>query len=160
MTTVITAPADTKAGTGAKIFLAGGITGTHEWQQEAIGFLDGMDATLFNPRRAKFPKGPDAARKQIEWEFARLRKADGVMFWFPKETLCPIALFELGAAMERTVKIWVGTHPQYKRRLDVGIQLALRRPKAELHSGLEGLCRAVRGNVEKRADPGFWDGLL
>jgi len=114
---------------GRAIFLAGGISDTDNWQSQLIRLLRGIDATILNPRRAHFPMGdPREGRRQIEWEFRHLAKADLLAFWFPRETLCPVALFELGICAAGSRALIVGAHPAYARRFDLEIQLRLRRP--------------------------------
>jgi len=54
-----------------------------------------------------------------------LKSADIIIFWFSGATLCPITLFELGAALERNQKIIVGIEPNYKRKIDVEVQTKL-----------------------------------
>lgn len=101
-----------------------------------------------NPRRAHWDlNDPLAAGKQIQWEFDHLRRASAVLFWFPEETLCPITLFELGQwsalAAISGKKIFVGTHPNYKRRLDVEVQLRLILPSVAVVDNLEALSGQV-----------------
>jgi len=75
------------------IFLAGGITNCPDWQSEIVDSLQNFDITLLNPRRKKFPiNDPGASKEQISWEYNHLRKADTILFWFPKESICPIAI--------------------------------------------------------------------
>jgi hypothetical protein len=88
---------------------------------------------------------PTAARTQIEWEYRHLRRATAVLFWFPPETLCPIALYELGGrALVREQPLFVGTHPGYARRLDVEVQLKLARPEVVVASDTAVLAQNVR----------------
>ena len=61
-----------------------------------------------------------------------MRKADIIIFWFPKETIGPIALYELGAWSMTRKKIVVGIHSEYTRRVDVEIQTKLARPDVEI----------------------------
>src|SRR5574343_241363 len=84
--------------------------------------------SCFNPRREAFDV-TDASqdRVQIPWEFRMLRLAHLNLFYFSHETFAPITLWELGAALERSVtsgerNIYVALHPEYKRRNDVIIQ--------------------------------------
>ena len=80
------------------LFLAGGIQGTPDWQATMVESLKDLNLTVYNPRRKNFPiHDPSAAYAQIKWEFDMLRKASMISFWFCKETMCPIVLFELGA---------------------------------------------------------------
>ena len=86
--------------TGKKqsLFLAGGITDCPDWQKDLVQLLSSTNLMLLNPRRAHFPiHDPTASQVQIKWEYRHLHKADMISFWFPKETLCPIVLYELGA---------------------------------------------------------------
>ena len=80
------------------VYLAGGITGTPNWQQEIVKLLEHTDFVLFNPRRKHFPiDDPEASKLQIKWEYDHLRLVNKILFWFPSESICPIALYELGA---------------------------------------------------------------
>lgn len=145
MTRYVEAP-DEYEGAGPSLFLAGGITGTHNWQAEAVGLLAGLPLTILNPRRKHFPiDDPSAAEGQITWEFRHIRRATAVLFWFPPETLCPIALYELGGrAMVPEQALFVGTHPDYQRRLDVEIQMRLARPEVRVTSDIPTLVALVR----------------
>ena len=109
-----------------KLFLAGGITNCPNWNDEVIENLNDISTlTIYNPRRKNFPiDDPNAAEQQISWEFNHLRCCNIISFWFPKETLCPITLFELGrwGYSQHDKKIFVGMHPEYKRKDDVIIQ--------------------------------------
>lgn len=136
------------------VFLAGGITDCPDWQEYAISDLDDTSLVLLNPRRADFPIGnPDAAQAQIKWEYDHLRKADGILFWFPQETLCPIVLFELGAWSMTDKQIWVACHPLYPRRQDVEIQMSLARPDVHVLTNLMSLCDVVRAQAPGLAVP-------
>lgn len=122
------------------LFMAGGITNCPDWQQAMRELLKDSGYMLLNPRRADFPIGePGAAQEQIEWEYNMLRRAEYIMFWFPKETICPIVLYELGAWSMTGKHIFVGVHPDYQRRQDVEIQTKLVRPNIEIVYSLEEL---------------------
>jgi hypothetical protein len=131
---------------GPSLFLAGGISGTHDWQTELVSLLADLPLVLLNPRRRNFPMhDPTAAEGQITWEVRHLRRASAVAFWFPPETLCPIALFELGGRVaEKNQVLFAGTHPGYQRRLDVEIQLRLARPEVVLTADIPALAKQVR----------------
>lgn len=146
-------PSDTTLERG--VFLAGGITGCEDWQDELITTVDKLrgfypvwnKVTLINPRRTNFPMDdPDAAFQQILWERIHLNLADVISFWFPKETLCPITLFELGAALhsgKKTVRLIIGADPEYKRREDVVIQSALAGWEGKVHDNLNGVAEEI-----------------
>jgi hypothetical protein len=127
------------------MFLAGGISGCPDWQREVVGLLRDEPVVLLNPRRASFPIGdPEAGLQQIEWEHRHLRKVVAILFWFPQETLCPIALYELGAWSMTAKPLFVGTHPNYPRRLDVEVQTHLARPDIRVVDNLADLAGQVR----------------
>lgn len=133
---------------GNKVFMAGGITNCPDWQHEMKGLLDESHLVLLNPRRANFPIGdPGAAVEQITWEHNMLRAADGIMFWFPCETLCPIVLYELGAWSMAGAPIFVGVHPDYQRRQDVEIQTSLVRPGLEIVYTVADLASQIRATL-------------
>jgi hypothetical protein len=130
----------------SSLFLAGGITGCSDWQAELVQMLRDARKSImvFNPRRANFPiHDPAAAYAQIEWEFKHLRKATAISFWFPPETLCPIALYELGAQAALSKTLFVGVHPDYQRKTDVIVQLRLVRPRLEVVFSLSELAAQV-----------------
>lgn len=112
------------------LFLAGGITDCPDWQGEIVEHLEAMELPLVvcNPRRNDFPiNDPTAAPEQIEWEHTMLEKADFISFWFPKATLCPITLFELGKHLHSEPLI--GIEDGYQRSLDIRIQTELDGPR-------------------------------
>ena len=132
------------------IFLAGGITDCPDWQEEVVEMLaesTDVDLVLLNPRSKYFPihvHDPNASFGQIKWEFDHLRKASAILFWFPCETLCPIVLYQLGSwSMAGNKPIFVGVHPNYKRRQDVEIQTSLILPHIKIVSSLEKLVEQV-----------------
>lgn len=127
------------------LFLAGGITGCLDWQSELVGLLKNEDLTLLNPRRKNFPiNDPNANEAQIKWEYNHLKKATAVSFWFPKETLCPITLYELGKQSVYNKPLFIGVHPDYKRKSDVEIQTGLIRPKIKIAYSIEDLAKQIR----------------
>lgn len=122
------------------LFLAGSITGAHDWQKE-MAFkkyeinIFGLNASfiecfnVFNPRRADFDASdPNVEKEQITWEYHCIDQCDHILFWFAPETLAPITLFELGSALNthQHENIYIGIDPQYKRKNDVIIQTSLR----------------------------------
>jgi len=124
------------------LFLGGGITGCPDWQKEMCALLSDTDLVVFNPRRKKFPKD-EPAIVQIKWEYEHLRKARAISFWFPKETLCPIVLYELGAWSMANKPIFVGVHPEYARKIDVEIQTKLVRPEINIVNSLELVVKQI-----------------
>jgi hypothetical protein len=111
-----------------------------------VGLLADLPLALLNPRRENYPwDDPAAAEAQIGWEFRHLRRATAVAFWFPPETLCPIALFELGGQVRAAHQpLFVGTDPGYGHRLDVEVQLRLARPEVTAADSVAALAVQVR----------------
>ena len=141
---------DTYNGGKPSLFLAGGIQGTPNWQKDFVEKLGDLDIVVYNPRRKNFPiKDPNAAEEQITWEYKHLRKADVITFWFPKETDCPITLFELGAHSKGNKPITVGVHKEYSRKQDVEIQMKLVRPELEIVYNLEDLVEQTKKAMRK-----------
>lgn len=129
------------------LFLAGGITGCPDWQSYVIGMLSDTSLVLLNPRRSSFDVGNlDVSEQQIRWEFRHLRIATARLFWFPEETLCPIALLELGNSLATGVPLFVGVHPEYARLLDIRVQCRLYRPDVKVVTHINALCGQVVGN--------------
>ena len=109
-----------------------------------------------NPRRDIYPTDEDVGSEQVEWEFTELMHADLILFWFPKETLCPITLFELGAWASKPNMSYrphkpliVGCHPEYERIWDVEKQLSLVRPDVKVYSSLSAVTDQVYDWYEK-----------
>lgn len=138
------------------VFLAGGISGCPNWQAKAIELFKDTRVVLFNPRRADFDiSNTEMSNAQIEWESEYLNKVSAKLFWFPAETLCPITLFELGAAAHNNNQtLFVGCDPKYARSFDVRKQLALINPSIKVVHSLPDLVDQVRtwvDNTHRRA---------
>lgn len=136
-------------GEGASVFLAGGITGCPDWQQQAQRLLADLDVTVINPRRADFPIGdPTAAPAQIAWEFDHLHRATAILFWFPaSEGPQPIALYELGRYLALGRPLAVGCDPAYPRRQDVIEQVGLAAHDMPVWGNLSATCIAAGAAV-------------
>ena len=146
----IESPTEQRYSSATSLFLAGGITGCPDWQQEVVSMLFLKPVAIFNPRRKNFPiDDPTASVKQIDWEFRYLRSCAAISFWFPCETLCPIVLYELGAWSMTSKPIFVGVHPDYKRKSDVEIQTSLVRKDVEVVYSLEDLVGQIVSWVNK-----------
>lgn len=129
MAIIITAPHENfsvENGKNRKMFLAGGITNCPDWRETVIEYLkDQKHLTIYNPKRPEWSF--DNGEEQIVWEFEHLKKSDIILFWFCKETVCPITLYELGMwGTSRTDKIvFVGIDPDYQRKYDIETQVEL-----------------------------------
>jgi hypothetical protein len=131
----------------AVLFLAGGISNCPDWQSILAAQLETTHWTLLNPRHADFDSSNTSlAEAQILWEHEHLRLASAIAFWFPSQTLCPITLYELGAWSMTQKPLFVGTHPDYARRLDVMVQTRLVRPEIQVTDSLEALAAHIRGS--------------
>lgn len=132
-----------------RLFIAGGITGCPDWQSELVKLLKDDNIVIFNPRRSNFPTNIDITEEQIGWEHRYLRRANIISFWFSKETICPIVLYELGAWSMTKKKIFVGMHPEYSRRKDVEVQTRLVRPDVNIVYDVHSLYEQIRDFVTK-----------
>lgn len=144
------------------IFLAGGITNCSDWQTDLIKILEEKNypyATIFNPRRAQWPEAADALKEQIQWEFMFLWKSQILVFWFSKETLCPITLYELGTHLTRfrllaadnpnRPRICIGVDPEYKRKADLEIQRGFLAPDVPMVDSLDKLAEFIMAEAQK-----------
>ena len=133
------------------LFMAGGITGCPDWQESFKALLsDEGSLVLVNPRREMFDiTDPTMSDQQIKWEHIHLEQCQGVSFWFPEETLCPITLYELGKIAMSNKVMFVGTHPNYKRRFDVIKQLQLVRPEIKVTDNLVDLAKTVSNYLRR-----------
>ncbi len=126
------------------LFLGGGISGCELWQPRMAELLAELNVAVLNPRRDDYPwHDPAAAEAQIRWEFRHLERAAACLFWFPPQTLCPIALYELGRWSVGKLPLFVGMHPDYARRVEISIQLSLARPEVRVVDSLEELAAQV-----------------
>lgn len=135
------------------LFLAGGITGCPNWQEPLGKSLAERNDNLvvMNPRQAAFDVNrKDAAKEQIRWEFEHLNIADIVLFWFPKDGVNVITLFELGVHMPklRKRKVFVAYEPGFWREDDVVIQTGLHNPEIEVGTSLEFLEEQVNNYMD------------
>lgn len=127
------------------LFLAGGISNCPIWQPDLTKLLENTDLTILNPRRKHFStNNPNIEEEQIKWECCHLRKASAVSFWFPKETLCPITLYELGKQSVLEKPLFISVHPEYARRRDVEIQTRLIRPEIKIVYSLPDLAEQIK----------------
>lgn len=129
---------------GRCLFLAGTITNSTGWREQLILLLDKLDITLINPERKNFDvSNSDESIKQITWEHYALRASDTILFWFDDTTLAPITLYELGCWTPSQKRIYIGMHPDYKRRQDVEIQTLLVIPDFQFAYSIEELAEQV-----------------
>ena len=137
------------------IFLAGGISNCVDWQKKAAEELNDMDRlTVVNPRRKDFDVSKkEESIKQISWEYKRLREVTQILFWFTEDTVQPITLYELGAALERNgpafalsnkQRIFIGMDKDYERMFDVHIQSKLRGFPFDISDSLDYLLAMVK----------------
>lgn len=127
------------------IFLAGGITGCPDWQSQAVKYLNKLDIIIFNPRRKNFPiDDPNAAHEQILWERNKLTQSSMILFWFCKDTIQPIVLFEYGKyGFKNDKPIFCGVEDGYPRKSDVLFQTNIEKPIRPIFNSLEFLCERV-----------------
>jgi hypothetical protein len=133
------------------IFIAGGISNCSDWQMEFVKLLENEEIVLMNPRRKEYNfDNTNIEEEQISWEFNHLKKASGVSFWFPKETLCPITLYELGKESMKNKPLFIGIDPEYKRKKDVEIQTRLIRPDVKIVYSVEELTKQIKNWIKQQ----------
>ncbi len=138
------------SGKEKSLFLAGGISGCSNWQQEFVFLLKDLNLTLLNPRRRFYSENnTNLEQEQIKWEYEHLNKASAVSFWFTEETLCPITLYELGKQSANSKILFIGVHPNYKRRKDVEIQTSLIRPEVKIVYSLQDLANQIKNWINE-----------
>lgn len=133
------------------LFIAGGITGTSDWQTELLKLLEKQEVLVYNPRRDNYKASdPIVEFEQISWEYEHLGQADAVSFWFPKESLCPITLFELGLMLNHNPykRIFIGCDPSYSRIRDVKIQVFLRNQRIKIVDSIQDLSDQIIDWIE------------
>lgn len=133
------------------LFLAGGISRPEDWRGAVVDTLRSNDIAVIDPRRDDYPTTEPGVREQVAWELRHFQGASLVAFWFPAESLCPIALLELGGCCSSNVPVVVGAHPQYARRLDLQVQLSLRRPEVELVDSIPELVEQIHRQLQMSA---------
>ena len=124
------------------LFMAGG---WFNWQEELGGRLAKLGkVNVLNPRRLDWPSVRSELEDQILWEHEGLKESQIILFWFPKETLCPITLYELGRwSYGHGKKVVVGAHPEYAKRRDLEIQLQMLDEPITVLNSLEELYESV-----------------
>ena len=160
---IITAPHDLydlETAHAPSLFLAGGITNCPDWQSAMIEELRCQsvcaDLTIYNPRRTDFDiKNPRASEEQICWEFAKLRDADIVSFWFAPGSVNPIVFYELGmwGNSREGRPMCVGCDHEFTRIPDVVMQTRLARPELSVQSSLSALVDQVVAAVFRLERP-------
>lgn len=130
------------------LFLAGGISRPVDWRGAVTDELQSSDIAVIDPRREDYPTTEAGVREQVAWELRHMKSASLVAFWFPPESLCPIALLELGACCSSSVPLVVGADPRYARRLDLQVQLSLRRPEVKLVESVAELTRQISRQLQ------------
>lgn len=150
---IVTSPSRVRNRRGVPtLFMAGGITGTSDWQSDLLKMLEGEALMVFNPRRLDFDgSNQEMEAEQITWEYVHLLKSDAISFWFTPETFCPITLFELGTVINKNLyqKVFIGCDPNYKRIRDIRIQTRLRNPTIEIVENLSDLSGQIKDWARK-----------
>ena len=126
------------------IFLAGGISGCPDWQSDTAHILNQKGITVFNPRQLDFNgKGGIGYRGHLRKNHQKLIDSKAILFWFPKESLNSIALFELGIACRLNKPLFIGVESGYCRAQDVVVQTKLARPEIKVESSLQKLLEQI-----------------
>lgn len=103
------------------VYLAGGMA--TPWREEVVFRLERNTVTLVDPTNRDLDGSFNDTQRQTNWEREYLDRADAVVFWFPAETACPVALFELGYLLAQGKRVIVGAHPLYPKLNDLIAQV-------------------------------------
>lgn len=134
---VVTAPEKWMPDGGRRwitVFLAGGITGCHDWQREVIEHLRELEpiyglknVAVINPRREDFDLADkEATVEQIKWEHRYLKMCDlFTVFFAASDSVQPISLYEMGKHAVAKRQAVISVESGYLREEDVLIQTAL-----------------------------------
>lgn len=133
------------------VFLAGGISNCHDWQQYVADQLreECSELVVINPRCDNYTDSNEAARAQISWEYKHLQMADIISFVFTDETIQPITLLEFGRWTYTNKPIAVCVYDGYEREQDVMMQLRLARPEVTVHAMEQSLCWDITDRYEE-----------
>ena len=149
---VITAPDKIWSEQNWNVFLAGGITGCTNWQEQVIAelihlsdYYDLSNVVIFNPRREEFDVTDKTAEfEQIKWEHERLKNCDIFSCFFEaNESLHPITLYEMGKWSTKRPSV-ITVQKGYLRERDVLIQTALDKLQVSYISGEDAIKHHAR----------------
>jgi hypothetical protein len=132
-------------GKDKSLFISGGIGNCENWQNTLINLLKDEDILIINPRRESYDTDHVyIEEEQIGWEYENLQKASAYSFWFPKESLCPITLFELGKEIISNKPLFIGMDKEYGRRKNLEVQMRFHRPEVKIVYSLEDLVNQIK----------------
>lgn len=158
---VITAPNKTWSDKCWSVFLAGGITGCTNWQEQVISELFRLsdyynlsNVIVYNPRREDFDVTDKTAEiEQIRWEHEYLKRCDIFSCFFEaNESLHPITLYEMGKWSTKRPSV-ITVQKGYLRERDVLIQTALDKLQVSYISGEEAIkhhARMIASKIQER----------
>ncbi len=126
------------------LFLGGGISNCENWQYAFLFNLykhrEKSPLVVFNPRRDDFEYTDENLRQQTLWERRHIHMADAILLYFPKETLCPITLVELGLVLGMPHKeLFIGFEQGYQKTKEVVEQIKLSRPGLQISNSIAEL---------------------
>jgi hypothetical protein len=129
------------------IFLAGGITGCGNWQDEITEMFKHTNLIVCNPRRADYVDNTKPfnfnEEEQVKWERGHINECTGSLFWFPSSSVCPIALFELGTLVAHHEHLFIGADPAYPKRENLFGQLKLFIREPIMYDNIQTMANAV-----------------
>lgn len=131
------------------LFLAGSVS--YPWREELAQMIDSDYVVLLIPINDHAHLNNKDFR--ISWEHEHMKKADALLFWFPKgeannsRTFSMTSLFELGRAIESMDQpLIVGIDPEYPLREELLLQLKLLRPDIKVYGSLEDIAKSLNLN--------------
>ena len=139
------------------IFLAGSIEmgslDCKDWQSEVANSLEGLNVTLYNPRRDERDASWTQEQKtenfnyQVNWELNKLRDSDIIFMHIDPNTKSPITLLEFGMFAESR-KIILSCPDGFYRKGN--LEVICTRCNIPLYNDLETAIGALRTLINQR----------
>ena len=137
------------------IFLAGSIEmgAAEDWQTKVANSLEGLNVTLYNPRRDEWDSSWAQEQKsenfnyQVNWELNKLKESEIIFMHIDPNTKSPITLLEFGMFAE-SQKIILSCPDGFYRKGN--LEVVCTRYKIHLYNDLETAIGALRTLINQR----------
>jgi hypothetical protein len=137
------------------IFLAGSIEQNTavDWQREVTKKLDGLNVTIYNPRRDDWDANvkqditDPTFKGQVEWELTALAAADIIFMYLDPATKSPISMLEFGMFLH-SGKLIVCCPEGFWRRGN--IQVCCARANVPLYDSMDFALQHLLGTIRRK----------
>lgn len=118
--------------------------GCGDWQGWVAKSLNKYDIIVANPRIDYWDSlDDDGLFRQTQWEHNAMELSDMIAFWFCRDDVQPLSLFELGRWSYTEKRIVVGASPMYPMLRELKSQMAVVRPEMKIEDSLKGLAQSI-----------------